>query len=158
VKTAVSVLLIVATLNYGGHACTHATGYFHQVTAIKGRIVGKDLRLFSLRWLRQSFSVANATLTLYEYRSQQKAQESKRIAETHTDSDGRFDLGATPNGHYILDIKVKGSDEMGGRFDVEVTDEVGQTESLLIDVSPINPDCSGGLEFIERKAVNAQTH
>jgi len=158
VRAVTSALLIVATLGYEGHACNLVDGYFHQVTAIKGRIVGKDLRLFSFRWLRQSFSVAGATLTLYEYRSPANTQELKRIAVAQTDSDGKFDLGTTPNGHYILYITVKDSDEMGARFDVEVTDTVRPTEGLLIDVSPIRPDCSGGSEFIERKAGNAETH
>ncbi len=76
---------------------------------------------------------------------------------TKTDSQGSFDFGTVPGGHYSLDVTVKGSDVMGGWFDVEVTDRVKPTESILIDVSPIEPDCTGGHELIEKKA-NAASH
>jgi hypothetical protein len=40
---------------------------------------------------------------------------------------------------------------MGGDFDIEVTDARKATNSITIDVSPVQPDCSGGHEFIESK-------
>jgi hypothetical protein len=126
-------------------------GHFHQVTAIRGRIVGKDLGLLRVRWLRQSFRVNDATLTLYEYRSSAKLEDLKKAAVIDTDSHGDFDFGEIPKGHYSLDISVKSSDRMGGRFDVEVTDSVRTTKNVTIDVSPIAPDCTGGHEFIETK-------
>ncbi len=68
-----------------------------------------------------------------------------------TDSHGAFDFGAIPNGHYSLAIEVKNSDRMGAWFDVEVTDVVKPTREIVVDVSPIHPDCTGGHEFIENK-------
>ena len=130
-------------------ACSWATGYFHQVTAVRGQVVGSSWAPF--RWLRQSFSVGGATLTLYEYRFPTKG-ELRKVAVASADSHGRFDFGLVPKGHYFLDVQVKGSDRMGGLFDVEVTDAVKTTKSVTIDVSPIMPDCTGGHEFIETKS------
>jgi hypothetical protein len=104
------------------------------------------------RWLRQRVSVTDATLTLHEYRAPVKLEELKKIAAVKTDGKGSFDFGSIPKGHYSLSIQVKDSDRMGGWFDVEVTDEVKATRSITIDVSPINPDCTGGHEFIETKS------
>jgi len=130
-------------------ACTWAIGYFHQVTAVRGQVVGSSWAPF--RWLRQSFSVGGATLTLYEYRSPAKG-ELRKVAVANADSHGRFDFGPVPKGHYFLDIQVRGSDRMGGVFDVEVTDAVKTTKNVTIDVSPVMPDCTGGHEFIETKS------
>jgi hypothetical protein len=141
----------LVTFNSVCGACSWAVGYFHQVTAVRGRIVGKNLGLVGFRWLRQSFSVAGATLTLYEYRSPAKIKDLKKIAVIEADSHGDFDFGSIPKGHYSLDISVKDSDRMGGWFDIEVTDAVKATRNVTIDVSPITPDCRGGHEFIETK-------
>jgi len=130
-------------------ACSLVSGHFHQVTVIRGRVVGSNWLPF--RWLRQSFSVSDATLTLYEYRSLAKVEDRKKVAVIKTDSHGRFDFGAIPNGHYSLAIDVKDSDRMGGWFDVEVNDTVTPTKDIVVDVSPIHPDCTGGHEFIENK-------
>ena len=158
-RRACLLFLVTATLGSFGHTCTFAVGYFHQVTAIRGRVVGKNLPLFQFAWFRQSFSVASASLTLYEFRSEPaKTENRKRIATATTNSQGDFDFGPIPKGHYSLDVAVPGSDVMGGWFDVEVTDVVKPTAAITLDVSPISPDCTGGHEFIERKAVNAQTH
>ncbi len=132
-------------------ACSLAPGYFHQVTVIRGRVVGKSLGPFGFRWLRQSFSVGEATLTLYEYRSA-GFDELKKVAAVTTDNHGDFDFGSIPKGHYFLNIVVKDSDRLGGLFEVEVTDAVKVTKTVTIDVSPIHPDCKGGHEFIETKA------
>src|ERR1039458_3402743 len=125
-------------------ACSLVMGHFHQVTAIRGRIVGKDLGLLGFRWFRQTFRVNDATLTLYEYRSPAKVEELKRVAAIKTDSYGDFDFGDIPKGHYSLDINVTGSDRLGGWFDVEITDSVKTTKNITIDVSPITPECTGG--------------
>ena len=131
-------------------ACSLAPGYFHQVTDIRGRVVGKSLGQLGFRWLRQSFSVGNATLTLYEYRSA-GFDGTKKVAAVTTDRHGDFDFGSIPTGHYFLNIVVKDSDRLGGLFEVEVTDAVRATKNITIDVSPIHPDCKGGHEFIETK-------
>jgi hypothetical protein len=132
-------------------ACSLAPGYFHQVTAIRGRIVGKSLGPLGFRWLRQSFRVRDATLTLYEYRTA-RFEELRKVASVTTNEDGDFDFGSIPKGHYFLNIIVKDSDRLGGLFDVEVTDVVKATKNITIDVSPILPDCTGGHEFIETKS------
>jgi hypothetical protein len=95
--------------------------------------------------------VSSATLTLYEYGALVKVEDRKKVAMINTDSHGNFDFGAIPSGHYSLAIDVKDSDRMGGWFDVEVTDKVKPTKEILVDVSPIHPDCTGGHEFIENK-------
>jgi hypothetical protein len=128
-----------------------AQGYFHQVTVIRGRVVGKSLGPLGFSWFRQSFSVGGATLTLYEY-SSARFDELKKVASVTTDSHGDFDFGSIPKGHYFLNIIVRDSDQLGGLFEVEVTEAVKATKSLTIDVSPIHPDCKGGHEFIETKA------
>jgi hypothetical protein len=126
-------------------------GYFHQVTAIRGRVVGKNLGPLQFRWLRQSFSVGAANLALYEYRWPAKIEPLNLIARVKTGSRGNFDFGSIAKGQYLLIISVKASDVMGGSFDVEVTDTVEATDSVTIDVSPIKPDCTGGHEFTEKK-------
>jgi hypothetical protein len=128
-----------------------AIGYFHQVTAIRGRVVGKNLGILGFRWLRQSFSLHQATLTLYEYRVA-RLEDLRKVASVKTDDRGNFDFGSVPKGHYFLSITVLNSDDLGGSFDVEVTETVRATKSIMIDVSPIDPDCKGGHEFIEAKS------
>jgi hypothetical protein len=126
-------------------------GYFHQVTAIRGKVVGRSLGPLQFRWLRQSFRVVGANLALYEYRWPAKHTDLKLVASVKTDPHGSFDFGPIAEGHYILEIRVNDLELMSGEFDVEVTDAVKATNSITIDVSPLHPDCSGGLEFIENK-------
>jgi hypothetical protein len=132
------------------HACSWAVGYFHQVTALHGRVVGSGW--IGIRWLRQSVSINDATLTLYEYRFPSWTKQNKQIAVVKTDKHGDFDFGSVPKGHYSLNIEVDDSYRMGGWFDVEVTDSVKATKSITIDVSPVHPDCTGGHEFIVTKS------
>ncbi len=138
-------------------ACTLVPGNFHQVTVLRGRVVGKSLGSLGFRWLRQSFSVSDATLTLYEYRFADnnadltRTNPAKEIAVVTVSSDGKFDFGSVPKGHYSIGVSVKNSNRMGGLFYVEVTDKVKATDKITLDVSPINPDCTGGNEFIEKK-------
>jgi hypothetical protein len=150
VKTVIAISILAIFLKGNAFGCEFVDS-FHQVTALRGRVVGKSLRLFDFRWLRQAFSVSDATLTLYEYRSPAKISELKKIAAVQTDSHGEFDFGKVPVGHYYLNIDSKGSDILKDWFEVEITENVKPTDSILIDISPIRPDCSGGHEFIERK-------
>ena len=66
------IALIITWFFFTGfplNAYTFPVGYFHQVTALNGRVVGIDIPMLqSYRWLRQSFSRKNAALTLYKYR------------------------------------------------------------------------------------------
>jgi hypothetical protein len=128
---------------------------FHQVTAIRGHVVGRKLGPVQFGWLRQSFSVANATLTLYEYRSPARPADLKSIAVVKTDANGNFDFGKVNVGHYYLHMDAKNSGAMEDWFEVEVTDRVRPTRSILIDISPVHPDCTGGHDFIETKTINA---
>jgi hypothetical protein len=102
--------------------------------------------------------VNNATLTLYDYPWSPAVLDLKRIAQVKTNSNGAFDFGALREGHYSLGVSVEGSESLGGWFPVEVTNKVGSTEAILLDVSPMHPDCSGGQEFIERKGKNATSN
>jgi len=151
VTRTIAVFLCIVLISSLDDACSLAVGYFHQVTAIRGRVVGRNLGPLQFRWLRQSFSVSDATLTLYEYRTA-RLEELRKVASVTTDGRGNFDFGSVPKGHYFLDIAVKDSDRLGGLFDVEVTDAVRTTKTITIDVSPIHPDCRGGHEFIETKS------
>ncbi|HEV2400355.1 MAG TPA: hypothetical protein VGS27_25680 [Candidatus Sulfotelmatobacter sp.] len=149
-----AVLVSVVTLSSFLLACSLAPihGYFHQVTAIRGRVVGRSLGPFQFRWLRQSFGVDGAHLSLYEYRWPAKLEDLKLVSSVNADAHGNFDFGPVRQGHYILNIGADDSRLFGGMFEVEVTDTVRATKSVTIDVSPIHPDCRGGHEFIETKA------
>ena len=120
-------------------ACSFAVGYFHQVTALRGQVVGTSVRL--PRWLRQFFARKHTKLELYEYRWPRVPSDLELVKTVETNSDGRFDFGPLKAGHYTLVIE-------GDQFDVEVRDLPRLTESVTIDVSPIFPDCTGGHEFI----------
>ena len=148
-----AIFLFAVFVTNIARACSLAVvhGYFHQVTAIRGRVVGKSLGPFQFEWVRQSFAVGDANLALYEYRWPAKIAELNPILSVTTDTRGEFDFGPIAKGHYYLVIGVKNPDLMGAVLEVEVTDEVKPTDSILIDVSPIKPDCSGGHEFIEHK-------
>jgi hypothetical protein len=147
------MFLYVAVASMLAGACSLAPlhGYFHQVTALRGRVVGKSLGPFQFRWLRQSFAVGWARLALYEYRWPAKIENLKLIATVTTDARGDFDFGQVPKGHYVLTVKAANTDLMGF-FEIEITDTVRATRSITIDVSPTHPDCTGGHEFIETKS------
>jgi hypothetical protein len=149
-KSLVIIFSLWVALTRPVHACEFVD-YFHQVTAIRGHVVGRSLGPLQFRWLRQSFRVTNATLTLYEYRSPAKIADLKRIVVVKTDAGGDFDFGKVEIGHYYLHVGAKDSGSMEDWFEVEVTDKVRPTEAILIDISPIHPDCTGGHEFIEKK-------
>lgn len=125
-------------------ACSWAIGYFHQVTALKGRVVGADVRGLP-RWLRQSFARKHSKLALYDYRWPRLAwDDGSLVKSVETDERGDFDFGPLKTGHYTLRI------DDGDLFDVEVKDTQPVTESVIIDVSPVYPDCTGVHEFIVR--------
>ncbi len=129
-------------------ACSWAIGYFHQVTALKGRVVGTDVTLFQYAgWLRQSFARKHVKLTLYEYRWPRALDNMVPVKTAETDKYGKFDFEALGTGHYtlVIDEKTWGHSDW---FDVEVKELPRSTESVTIDVSPNFPDCTGGHEFI----------
>jgi len=124
-------------------ACSLAVGYFYQVTALKGQVVGTHTHIALLpRWLRQSIPRKHAKLKLYDY--EQPWDDTSVVKTVETDDQGNFDFGPLKIGHYMLRI------DDNDIFDVEVKDLPRTTESVTIDVSPIQPDCTGGHEFIVR--------
>ena len=140
-KIAIPIALLLLLLVTRANACEWAIGYFQQITALKGRVVGADIRGLP-RWLRQSFPRKHAKLTLYEYRWPRWEWSGVPLVRTiETDNDGRFDFGPVKTGHYTLVVE-------NDHFDVEVKDLTHLTESVTIDVSPFYPDCTGGHEFI----------
>jgi hypothetical protein len=143
-KVALAVASLMLFSASHANACSFAIGYFHQVTALKGRVVGTKSHGLP-RWLRQSFARKHAKLALYEYRwpraSWDDASLTKRV---ETDDHGNFDFGPLRTGHYTLRI------DDNDLFDVELKDLPQVTESVTIDVSPVYPDCTGGHEFVVR--------
>src|SRR6266478_6125053 len=134
------VLLFVSQTN----ACSFAIGYFRQVTALKGRVVGTTCHGLP-RWLRQSFARKHARLALYEYRWPRVAWDDALPFKTaETDDHGNFDFGLLRIGHYTLRI------DNNDVFDVEVKDLPRVTDLVTVDVSPVYPDCTSGHEFVVR--------
>lgn len=143
-KAVITASLLLLAVSQG-YACEWATGYFHQVTALKGQVVGTTFHGLP-RWLRQSFARKHAKLALYEYRSPGAAWDDGSLIKTvETDDRGSFDFGPLSIGHYTL--RIDGNDS----FDVEVKGLPRVTDSVTIDVSPVHPDCTGGHEFIVRE-------
>ena len=144
-RHSVAILLFLLLHSENGLACSFAHGYFDQVTAIRGRIVSYTWRL---RRLWGSVGVADAKLMLYEYHFPAKIEDLKRIGTVTTESNGNFDFGQIPKGHYHLRIDA---DQMDDWFDVEVIDAMSKTDRIIVDVSPVAPDCTGGHKFIEKR-------
>ena len=63
------------------------------------------------------------------------------VKTVETDERGSFNFGPLKLGQYMLRI------DENDLFYVEVKDLPRKTESVLIDVSPVETDCSGGHEF-----------
>jgi hypothetical protein len=138
--------LLALLLAQCANSCTWAAGYFYQVTSLKGRVVGTTWHGMP-RWLRQSFAVKHVTLKLYEYQGPAAPREERPALKTvETDDSGNFDFGALRIGHYFLSIEGRG---FGDGYDVEIKEDLPRaTGSILIDASPVLPDCTGGHEFI----------
>jgi hypothetical protein len=136
------VLLFVSNIR----ACEFVEGYFYQVTALRGQVVGTTFRGLP-RWLRQSFARKHVAVTLYEYRRPSRRTDQPLVKTVETDDEGKFDFGILKTGHYELVVGDVWSLES---FDVEVTELTRETVSVTIDASPFYPDCTGGHEFIVR--------
>ncbi len=129
-------------------ACSLAWGYFYQVTNLRGTVVGTSVYVFP-RWLRQLIVRRKLTMTLYEYCSPCASKSLVPVKFVLTDGDGHFDFGTLKPGHYTL--RVAGEEWINAdTFDLEVKGLPNPKESVLIDVSPIASDCTGGHEFIVR--------
>jgi hypothetical protein len=142
-NTALAVAALLSLAVSQGHPCEWATGYFYQVTALKGRVVGTRSRLYFPRWLRQSFARKHAKLALYEYRWPRAGNNTPLVRSVETGGEGAFDFGPVGTGHYTLVIDGENS------FDVELKENPkGRSETLGIDVSPVFADCTEGHELI----------
>jgi hypothetical protein len=127
------------------YPCSWAIGYFHQVTCLRGTVVGMSRGW--PRWLRQRVARDNVNLRLYEYRwPLHDRSKMPLIKSVKTDGSGRFDFGDLQEGHYTLVINWPS--EYAGSFDVEIKKLLRATTPVKIDVSPVYPDCTGGHEFI----------
>jgi hypothetical protein len=135
------VLAAIVLDSPGVYPCAWATGYFHQLTCLRGSLVGTSW--IWPRWVRQRFTRGNVDLRLFEYRWPLRNQsEMPFVKEVRTDASGNFDFGALQEGHYTLVIDWPS--EFGDRFDIEIKKLPKSTSSVRIDVSPANPDCTGG--------------
>ena len=110
-------------------ACTLAP-YFYQITTLKGRVVSRH-HTFAPRWFRQSFTRKHVSLALFECR--QLCDETLLVKTIETDERGSFDFEPLKLGKYMLRI------DDNDLFYVEVKDTPRETESVTIDISPINP-------------------
>jgi hypothetical protein len=148
VRVVACYLLTFTALIPKASPCSLIEGYFYQVTRLRGMVVGVgegDYR-HTIRWLRQQAVTGGMKLSLYAYsQSLKNPGYTRPIKFAKTDKDGKFDFGALPRGQYRLFIEAPGGTE---QFDVEIAQLKQTTESVMIDVSPIDPDCKGWYEFI----------
>jgi hypothetical protein len=63
------------------------------------------------------------------------------------DSHGNFDFGPVPQGHYTLTIHDPAWNNSNS-FEVEIKSLPTATVSVLIDISAMHPDCTGGHKII----------
>jgi len=103
-------LLIIASLCLAtispAHSCSLISGYFYQVTSLKGQVVGnQNFILQSIPWLRQCLGRNHAELTLYEYSQTKSLATRPKLKTVTADSHGNFDFGRIPPGHYTLTIR-----------------------------------------------------
>ena len=98
-------------------------------------------------WLQHRVARDHVKLRLYKYGWPIRDRSETPLVETlTTDKNGRFDFGSVPVGHYTLVIDWPNVD--GDSFDVEVNNLAAETSSVTIDVSQVDPDCTGGHEFM----------
>ena len=155
-RTMVYAVVITGVLMLGAQeaiSCSLLHGYFYQVTQLRGRIVGMTnyWPLLGYRsypsWLQHRVARDHVKLRLYKYGWPIRDRSETPLVETlTTDKNGRFDFGSVPVGHYTLVIDWPNVD--GDSFDVEVNNLAAETSSVTIDVSQVDPDCTGGHEFM----------
>ena len=127
---------------------TWVEGYFYQVTALKGQVVGSESVVArQMRWLRQSFTQKDANLTRYQYCSLCGLDQMVIVKTVKTNKDGKFDFGPLKEGRYKLTIRPAGWDGEDS-LALQVKDMPKATDSVTLDVSPNSPDCPGGHEFL----------
>jgi hypothetical protein len=142
------IVFALLTMAVPGHACSWAIGYFYQVTTLRGTVVGVnqgDPRQFP-DWMRHQVTLGNVRMSLYKYEWPVDWSKKKPLKTTTSNSDGKFDFGALPEGHYTMRIKTPwGGDDS---YDVQIVPGHSRRTTELIDISPNLPDCTGGHQFI----------
>lgn len=130
--------------------CSWAIGYFEQVTALKGTVVGSNFPLLHrFRWFRRSIIRPRTKLAIYNYCFPCDVGKLTPAKAVLADDHGKFDFGRVTPGHYYLWI----ADEEGGlydEFEIEVKQPIDPKQSVMIDISAAYPDCKGGHEFTVR--------
>jgi hypothetical protein len=148
IASATAVIALLLAFVARTVACSWAIGYFDQVTSLRGTVVGSRFPvLHSFRWVRQSVVRPQAKLTLYRYCWPCDLRHLTPVKSVITGRDGKFDFGIVEAGHYYLGI----DDEEGSLsdwFEVEVKGPPKPKESVIIDISPVHADCTGGHEFM----------
>jgi hypothetical protein len=115
------------------YSCSWAIGYFHQVTKLRGSVVG-SMNPWLPRLVQQRVPRGGVKLNLYEYRWPLHEQsEMPLVKKVTTDRDGRFDFGNLNEGHYTLVIDWPS--ESANWFDVEIKRFSKETSFVKIDVS-----------------------
>ena len=124
----------------------YSAGFFQQVTALKGEIVGlKAGPLQRLRTVRQAFHRKKVRLILYQYGGPGMRGQTEIVKIVHADEDGKFDFGPLPWGHYTLEVDDHEWDTESW-FDIEVVPMLHETDSVMIDISPALSNCKAGQE------------
>ena len=143
---AVLAFMLLSINAQQAYPCSWAIGYFHQVTCLRGEVVGTSRGW--PRWIRQRISRPNVRLRLYEYRFPVSKRSDMPLVKTvTTDENGRFDFGSVADGHYTLMVDWPADD--ANPFDVEIKQKLPRrTASVKIDATWHYPDCTGGHEFI----------
>jgi Prealbumin-like fold domain len=136
---AVSVLLLPGRVS----ACS-LIPHTYQVTQLKGRVVGRALGPLNFKWLQRWFSVPGAELVVYHNDSYPFDANAKPVAQIKADSQGKFEFDGLKDGIYVLHVKHEKLDDW---FSVEVDRKAPTTSWITIDISPLQPDCSGGHVF-----------
>lgn len=144
-----STILFFFVLAPVGHACSWSYDYFFQVSKLRGSVVGVnrgDPRQM-VASIRHQVKLSGVRLKLRRYEWPVKDLDRLSVIKTAlTDKRGYFDFGALPPGHYFLTIDTPwGWEDV---FTVEVKRPGIETASVVIDISPNFPDCTGGHEFI----------
>jgi hypothetical protein len=150
-KSATAVAAFILALGVSRTlACSWGIGYFYQVTSLRGTVVGSKFPVLHMfRWFRQSVARPQAKLILYDYCRPCDTGSLAHVKEVFSDANGKFDFGLLKPSHYYLRVSDE-KDSLSGWFEVEVKGPPNLKESESIDISPVNPDCTGGHEFIVR--------
>lgn len=149
-STIVTIAFLLTLGISKAQACEWATGYFYQVANLRGTVVGSNFPvLHFFRWFRQDVVRPHTKLTLYDYCWPCDVGSLAPVKTALTGADGRFDFGTLRPSHYYLRIEDE-KNSLSDWFEVELKEPPNPKESVMIDISPVHPDCSGGHEFIIR--------